>query len=122
MPPIRHPCRRRIQLFSPPQPPELHACIAGDLSRWQRRCSALGEACVRRQIRAGVLSKPDATEASELTATPPSQADKGPSCCRRFWGGLGPTLRGVACPWPCLCCLLVHSHTQHAVGACGLAS
>ena len=33
----------------------------------------------------------------------PVQADKGPSCCRRFWGGLGPTLRGVACPWPCLC-------------------
>ena len=58
MPPIRHPCHGRIRRFCPRPSPELHAWIAGDLSRWQRRCSALGEACVRQQIRAGVLSKP----------------------------------------------------------------
>jgi hypothetical protein len=112
MPPIRHPCPRRSRPFPPrrPQnytPGSLGTCLAasGAARLWQRPVGG-------QHSRAGVLSKPDATEASELTATPPSQADKGPSCCRRFWGGLGPTLRGVACPWPCLCCLLVHSHTH----------
>mmetsp|Transcript_32487 Transcript_32487/g.79770 ORF Transcript_32487/g.79770 Transcript_32487/m.79770 type:complete len:237 (+) Transcript_32487:3-713(+) len=131
MPPD-HPCHRCIRPLSPGRLQNRvlqHTWIAGDLSRWQRRCSALGEACVRQQSRcAGVHSNPmppkSGTEraAIELTSlltpvcrrTRDHHAAKSPDR-----GGSGQRRpRGVPCPAPGLAfavCWCTHTHTACSV-------
>ena len=99
MPPIRHPCPRRIRPFSPPPPPEFLRIAATRLDRWKR--SAIQAALCLRHVWGS-----RAVQASAETRCHRSQRVDCYSSLtgvQKILGGLGPTLRGVACPWPCLC-------------------